>query len=174
MKRRQFIRSTISTGLLALGGVSAFQFYQQSQLKYNETIKFNNLSQDDDVLLDLLIPIFIFGTTNKDIKESIPLQQIKGNIDVTIALQSKATQKELRELLDLLASGFGRLVIAGVWLNWQSASDESLNEFISDWRESAVELLQVGYKGLHKIILGSSYVEKELWDAIGYPGPPAI
>jgi hypothetical protein len=172
MNRRQFIQSSVSTTLLALGGVSAFQFYQQSQLVYNKKIDYVFLNADDDILLDLLIPIYLFGS--KKIEIDISLQHIKNNIDGTISLLSHTSQKELRELLDLLASGFGRLVIAGVWLNWQSASEKSITNFISSWRESSIELLQIGYKGIHKIILGSAYAEEKLWSAIGYPGPPAI
>ena len=174
MNRRQFIHSSISTSLLALGGVSAFQFYQQSQLKYRDNIDYVFLSQDDDILLDLLVPIYLLGTSDKKVVETLPLQQIKNNIDGTISLLPYTTQQELRELFDLLASSFGRLVIAGVWLNWQSASEESILQFISDWRESSIELLQIGYKGLHKMIVGSSYAEENLWEAIGYPGPPAV
>ena len=172
MKRRQFIQSSISTTLLALGGVSAFQFYQQSQLVHNEKVDYVFLNSDDDLLLDILVPIYLFGANENKI--DISLQQIKHNIDVTISLLSHTTQKELRELLDLLGSGFGRTVVAGVWLNWQSASKNSVIEFISGWRETSIELLQIGYKGLHKIILGSAYAEENLWSEIGYPGPPQI
>lgn len=172
MKRREFIQSSISTTLLALGGVSAFQFYQQSQIVYNQKVDYIVLNSDDDILLDLLIPLYLFGS--KKLEIDISLQQIKDNIDGTISLLSLATQKELRELLDLLASGFGRTVVAGVWLNWQSASEKSLTEFISSWRESSIELMQIGYKGLHKIILGSAYAEEILWESIDYPGPPQI
>jgi len=172
MNRRKFIQSSVSTTLLALGGVSAFQFYQQSQLVHNEKVDYVFLNSDDDLLLDILVPIYLVG--KKELEFDISLQQIKNNIDGTISLLSLATQKELRELLDLLASGFGRTAIAGVWLNWQSASGNSITQFVSNWRESSIELLQIGYKGLHKIILGSAYAEENLWNAIGYPGPPQI
>ncbi|MGB0495662.1 MAG: hypothetical protein ACPGJI_04835, partial [Kangiellaceae bacterium] len=125
-------------------------------------------------LLDVLIPIYLFGTKENKLNASLPLQQIKNNIDGTINLLSITTQKELRDLFDLLATGFGRLTLAGVWLNWQSANEKSINQFISNWRESSVDLLQIGYKGLHKIIIGSSFAEENLWGAIGYPGPPQI
>ena len=172
MNRRQFIQSSVSTTLLALGGVSAFQFYQQSQTIYNEKANYVFLNADDDILLDILVPIYLFGS--KEIQVDISLQEIKNNIDSTISLLSLSTQKELRELLDLLVSGFGRTVVAGVWLNWQSASKNSVIDFISGWRESSIELLQIGYKGLHKIILGSAYAEENLWTSIDYPGPPQI
>ncbi len=178
MNRRQFIQSSISTTLFALGGVSAFQFYQQSQIIHNEKMDYVFLNSDDDILLELLVPIYLFGSKDllglKKNQIDISLQEIKNNVDGTISLLSHTTQKELRELLDLLASGFGRLVVAGVWLNWQSASEKSVIEFVSDWRESTIELLQIGYKGIHKIILGSAYAEEHLWKTIDYPGPPQI
>jgi len=96
------------------------------------------------------------------------------NIDSAIIRLPKRTQTELRELFDLLGSGVGRLVMTGVWLNWQKTNDKQVLEFMSDWRESSLTLLQQAYVGLHKMIIGSVYAEQAHWKSIGYPGPPNL
>ena len=173
MKRRSFLKSTISTTLLGLGGVSAFQFYQQSQLMppYNDNFEYRFLTQDDQILLEIIVPVFVSGL---GLSRGAPLSAIVQNIESTIVRLSIKSQTELRELLDLLATGFGRLIFANVWLNWQSASSDSVEQFISDWRENRLELLKIAYRGLHKLIVGSVYAEPSNWQDIGYAGPPKL
>ena len=173
MKRRRFLKNTISTTLLSLGGVSAFQFYQQSKLMLpqDEQFEYRFLTQEDRLLLEIIVPIFVTGL---NLSKNAALSTIIHNIDSTIVRISIKSQSELRELFDLLGTGFGRLMIANVWLNWQSASSDSLQEFISGWRNSRLELLKIAYRGLHKLIIGSVYAEASQWQEIGYPGPPSI
>jgi len=173
MKRRSFLKNTISTTLLSLGGVAAFQFYQQSKLipPQDDKFEYRFLTQDDRLLLEIIVPIFVAGL---DLSKHTDLATIIQNIESTILRISIKSQSELRELLDLLATGFGRLMFANVWLNWQSASSDSLQGFILDWRDSRLELLKIAYRGLHKIIIGSVYAEANHWHKIGYSGPPEI
>lgn len=172
MKRRNFLRHIISTSVLSLGGISAFQYYQQSQLQNIDVknMNFQFLNNDDLIVLEVLIPVFV----NQLTANHASILTILQNIDSTIIRLPVKTQTELRELFDLLSSALGRLAMANVWLNWQMASKNSINEFLTEWRNSHLDLLKVAYKGLHKIIVGSSYAEASTWQAIGYAGPPVI
>jgi hypothetical protein len=173
MKRRSFLRNVISASVLSLGGVSAFQYYQQSQLKPVEEDDFSYefLTEQDRILLEVLIPVFVSGLS---LNKQVPLTTVTQNIEAAIVRLPRRTQVELRELFELLASIFGRLMLANVWLNWQSASPESIDKFLGDWRDSSIDLLQTAYKGLHKLIIGSVYAESNIWQQIGYSGPPVI
>lgn len=161
----------LSVSILGLGGVSAYQYYLQSQLEIpqDDSFDYQFLGDDDRLLLQVLIPVFV-----SDGEKFVPLNQIVQNIDSAIVLLSLKTQVELRELFELLASIFGRLTVANVWLDWQSASSESIDQFLTEWRESSLELLQTAYKGLHKLVVGSVYAEQSIWQEIGYPGPISI
>jgi len=173
MNRRKFIRNMISASVLSLGGISAYQYYQQTLLApaQKDDFDYQFLNEQDRILIEVLIPVFI-----ADMPFQKPIQStlIANNIDLAISLLPERTQEELRELFNLLGSAFGRLVFANVWLNWQSASSQTIDEFLADWRESSFDLLQVAYKGLHKIIIGSIYSEENTWSAIGYSGPPLL
>jgi len=129
------------------------------------------LTEQDRLLLEIIIPIFVSGL---DLTKLLPVTQIMPDIDSTILNVSLKSQQELRELLDLLSTGFGRLMVANVWLNWQSASSTSIEEFISQWRDSKIGLLQIAYRGLHKLIVGTVYAQPGTWASVGYSGPPKI
>lgn len=173
MKRRSFLRNLVSASVLTLGGVTAFQYYQQGQLKLTDADDFDYqfLSEQDRILLEVLIPVMVSGLSLSD---KVPLHAVVQNIESAIVRLSVRTQTELRELFELLASVFGRLLLANVWLNWQSASVGSIDQFLADWRNSRIDLLKIAYKGLHKLIVGSVYAEQNVWSAIGYAGPPQI
>ncbi|MDQ7050231.1 MAG: hypothetical protein Q9M92_12125 [Enterobacterales bacterium] len=183
MKRRSFVKNTLATSVFALGGVSAFQFYQQSLLSYPksdnssaERFNYQFLNADDRLVLTVLIPVMVSNLSNlaETAQSNSNIDLINQNIDQAIAQLALRTQKELRDLFDLLDSAFGRVVLAQVWLNWQSAGSKKVDQFFTEWRDSSLELLQIAYKGLHKLIIGSAYAEDFLWPAIGYPGPPQL
>lgn len=173
MKRRNFLKNTVSTTILATGGVVAFQYYQQSQLQMPEEDGFNYLflTEQDRVLLEIIIPVFVSGL---DLNKLAPVTKIMQDMESAILNVSLKSQQELRQLFNLLGSGFGRLIVANVWLNWQSASSKSIEKFITQWRDSQVALLQIAYRGLHKLIIGTVYAQTSTWQSIGYPGPPQI
>ena len=166
MKRRDFIKSSLGGITLVFGGVASYQLYLESQTLPFEKTKALFLSEGDQMVLSVLIPVLLNGATGK-----VDLVKCIQNIDAAIVRLPEKTQQELRQLFDLLGSMFGRLIIAGVWQNWQMASNQSLNEFLSSWRNSSLELLQQAYLGLHKLIIGSFYSEQSSWASLGYPGP---
>lgn len=169
MKRRKFIKSILATSTILLGGVAAFQWSLQANLEYLDEIETDFLTADDQLLLNVLIPVMLAGNgVSPDLKTSI------GNIDQVIIRLPMRTQIELRELFDLLTSALGRLVLAGIWLNWQQTDSNKISKFLTEWRESSLSLLQQAYVGLHQLIIGSVYAEPQHWPAIGYPGPPNI
>jgi len=173
MNRRKFIRNIVSTSILSLGGISAYQYYQQTQLVPPKKDDFNYkfLTENDRVLLEVITPVFLSGMSYQ---QSVKLNIIFQNIDSAIIRLSMQTQEELRDLFNLLASAFGRLTLANIWLNWQSASSESVDLFLTEWRDSHLDLLQTAYRGLHKLIIGSVYSEEHSWSTIGYAGSPKI
>jgi hypothetical protein len=181
MKRRTFIKNAIGTTILSLGGISAYQFYRQSLLESPdlEGFEYQFLNEHDLIVLNVLAPVLLGGefksASDHSQNESISsISETIRNVDAAIPLLSQSTQLELRELFDLLGSALGRVLIAQVWLDWQSASNKSIEQFLSNWRDSRLQLLQLAYRGLHKLVIGSFYAENKHWQSIGYPGPPAI
>lgn len=169
MNRRRFFQLLLASGVASLGGVAAFQFYQQQSKPQGRSLSLQFLSTDEQNLLLALAPIVM----GKSIYQIDPLK-ILGNIDESAIRLPMRTQTELRELFSTLSSLLGRLVLAGVWLNWHNSDPAAIEKFLSSWREHSLSLLQQAYLGLRQIIMGAAYAESDLWHNISYPGPPQL
>lgn len=126
-------------------------------------------------ILIALIPVVLHGALS-----SAPAQAEKeialtiSGIEKAIRGLSLATQKEIGELFDLLAFPPTRIVAAGIWAPWETATPQALNAFLEGWRQSRFDLLKSGYAALHDLIFGAWYARPDTWDAIRYPGPPKV
>ncbi|KAI3594320.1 hypothetical protein D9X30_0552 [Cupriavidus sp. U2] len=97
------------------------------------------------------------------------------NIDGTIAAMGQNGQRELRKLLDLLASTPLRWALAGVRAPWDQATPEQMTAFLARWRGSRFATLNAGGVVLVKLASVAYFVLPDTWTASGYPGPnPAI
>jgi len=81
---------------------------------------------------------------------------------------------ELARLFALLAFAPGRLLVAGLALNWDTASRADIDATLGTWRDSRLELRRAAYDALHSLILGAWYGNPRAWARIGYHGPPAL
>ncbi|WP_196138834.1 hypothetical protein [Aliikangiella sp. G2MR2-5] len=167
MQRRELIKAGVGVAVLMLGGGGAYQVYQQSQLDYSGLDDLSFLSKDDQLVLIVLFPVIC-----SDLPEEINVELTLKKIDQAIDRLPQSTQDELKDLFGLLSSLIGRLVIAGLWENWQNSSRSELHNFLKKWRKSPLALLQKAYIGLCQLIWGSIYSQPEHWTAIGYSGPP--
>jgi len=171
MKRRSLLKFAAITGGAAATGALIY-----SQIPFDEIsdeiadLELDFFQQDDKAVLLAVVPVILAGT---DLSSKQVINVIK-NMDTGIQYLSLQTQKKLRELFDLLANKLGRLMLTGIWASWRSASAEQLIEFLNEWRNSYMDLLQVGYQGLKQLIVGHYYAEPEHWTKIGYPGPPKL
>jgi len=171
MKRRSLLKySLITGGAVTTGSLLYSQIpFDEVQNKISELDLTFFDHQDLSVLL-AIIPVILAGTQ----LSSKQLTQVIQSMDSGIQLLSLQTQKELRELFDLLANKLGRVILTGVWASWRTANAAQLIEFLNDWRNSYLELLQVGYQGLKQLVIGHYYAEPEHWKQIGYTGPPKL
>jgi len=171
MKRRSLLKYSLIAGGAAASGALVY-----SQIPYDEIdqeitqLDFEFFDQQDQIVLTAIIPIMLVGT-NQSPKQ---IAQVIVNMDQAILFLSKQTQKELRELFDLLANKLGRVVLVGIWSSWRTANAEQLIEFLNDWRDSYIDLIQIGYQGLKQLVVGNYYADAESWSQIGYPGPPKL
>jgi hypothetical protein len=122
--------------------------------------------------IDAIVPAMLAG--------ALPQQQPERGASVARATERVhgailglplATQKEIADLLGLLALGPARRLLAGVPDGWASASSEQVGAFLQAWRLHRFAMLQVAYHALHDLVLGAWYADPSAWAAIDYPGP---
>lgn len=95
-------------------------------------------------------------------------------VDALIAALPSHAQRELSQLLALLASAGGRRVLAGLTPDWQDANLGELQQALQSMRTSSLELKQQAYGALHDICGGAYFSDAGTWARLGYPGPMEI
>lgn len=102
------------------------------------------------------------------------LDALLGRIsDLTAALPPHA-QAELSQLLALLASSAGRLGLAGLSINWDSASNADIQAALQGMRVSGLMLKRQAYGALHDIPAAAWFADSTTWAQLAYPGPTNI
>lgn len=172
--RRKVLKGALWGSLAIVSGVSLWQLSLTESVETVEADEYpyRFLNMDERLLLWSIIPAYLYPALDKNDEESRFL--VLKNIDGAISGLPQSTQDELRQLFSLLSFQLGKALVAGIWTRWNQADINSLQSFLTAWRESYVALLRVGYLGLHQIIVGSFYGEPMSWQAIGYPGPPQM
>ena len=175
MKRRALIKWSLLTTTAASVGVVGWQYWQQEdwqRLDRDEYV-YSFLQADDRLVLMALAPACLGQERLQQwLDKGHTLAQLLRNFDESVSYLSPHTQRELRELFNLLANRLGKLLLAGVWSTWSQASIESLNEFLLSWRDSWLSLLNSGYIGLQQLMVAAFYSDKDSWESCGYKGPP--
>jgi hypothetical protein len=132
---------------------------------------FGFLRESDLALFSALAPAVVLDLAQLDAEQrSARLGGVLHKLDATCGALGASSQQELRKLLDLLAIGPLRYLLAGVGA-WSEASTETLHAFLSRWRGSRFATLNAGGNVLVKLISTSYYVLPATWQASGYPGP---
>ena len=171
VSRRKFLKySLIAGGTVAAGATfyATIPVDEISQKLKSLDLKFFN--DNDEYVLLTIIPVILQGTQ----ADAEVYATVIKNMDDTIQTLPLRVQTELRELMDILASKLARATLIGIWAPWRQASPEQISEFLTSWRNSFIDLLQVGYQGLKSLVLGSYYAESNSWQSIGYMGPPNL
>lgn len=123
--------------------------------------------------LAAIVPVMLAGAIGREDRSAAIARTVSG-VETAIAGLALPTQKEIRQLFDLLSFAPTRLLAAGLWADWPQASPEAIGRFLDSWRHSRFDLLKSGYAALHNLIFGAWYAVPENWPAIGYPGPPEM
>lgn len=183
LNRRSFLRTGLG-GALFLGtvsvtaGLSGCATAPAGRLGAVETrmdarYQFQFLTTGDIELFEALLPA-ILGSALPE-QPNAKRMTVAGTIeriDAGINKFGPASQKQLRQLFDLLNFGLTRVTVARVWPSWRNVTTEQANAFLERWRLSGIGLFNNGYMALTKISNVAFYGSQENWNLSGYPGPP--
>lgn len=104
----------------------------------------------------------------------IALEGLLTRVDTLVRGLAPHAQSELSQLLSLMASGAGRLAMAGLPTPWAESSVQDLQQALQGMRVSSLALRQQAYAALHDITAGAYFSDSATWPALGYPGPVKI
>ena len=172
-RRRFLIQSFAAAGLAATGRMLWIQSEEFVPEIFTEDDDWQFLSPDDRLILAMVTPVILLGVADKPISGKVLVNYLK-DFDNSLTLLTLTQQQEFKELLQLLNSMIGRVVIAGVWSTWNNVSAETINKMLDEWRNSFLDLIKVAYAGLKELSFASWYGNPDSWASIAYSGPPEL
>lgn len=95
-------------------------------------------------------------------------------MEMTLRALPPWTQRELSDLLVLLALAPGRLALAGLVTEWSLASVAQIQTALQAMRTSRIDLRQQTYHALRDLTHAAYFADSATWEQLGYPGPAKI
>lgn len=99
------------------------------------------------------------------------LAALLDRLDATLQGLPPALQAEVGEMLTLLASPPGRLLLTGLRSDWPDASAGEVTETLHALRRSSLAVRQQLYRALRDLVNAAWFADPSAWSPIGYPGP---
>jgi hypothetical protein len=95
-------------------------------------------------------------------------------MEVTLAALPPAMQIEVNDLLVLLDSAPGRLVMTGLMTDWHLAGVAQVQSALQSMRTSRIDLRQQAYHALRDLTHAAYFASTATWTQLGYPGPTRL
>lgn len=92
----------------------------------------------------------------------------------TVSGLPPASQRELRQLLSILALAPGRLALSGLSTDWPNASRGEIHDALQTMRASRMTLRRQVYHALRDLTRAAWCADPTTWVAMGYAGPQAV
>lgn len=164
MNRRTFLATALAgTGVLALG----VNLYSPSYVGVNK-----NLDSEHRLLFSLLVPVFLDGALPQI--ETLRIAAQNRTIDAIVATMTLLpidSRDELEQLLTLLESRLGLLILTGNMTPLLLRSPNELIEMLEKWRSSYLDMMVTAYQGLRELVMASYYACPEHWGRLNYEKP---
>lgn len=123
-------------------------------------------------VVEALVPVILAGSLPPAPAQAAAVREVAEAFHRAVAGLAPEVQREIRQLLGMLAFLPTRLAFTGMATPLQEASPAEIARFLSAWRTSRFDLLRAGYQALTQLMQAAWYDNPMSWKAIGYPGPP--
>ena len=172
--RRTFlVRSMVVVGLAVTGKLFWIKNEETIPEELSDDSQWLVLSEEDRLVLAVITPVLLAGVVKTTLNGEQLVNYLK-DFDKGLDLLPETQQAEFKELLSLLSSMVGRVVVASVWSSWNNVNASTVENMLSSWRTSYLDLMKVAYKGIKELSYASWYGNPQHWDGLKYPGPPEI
>lgn len=160
MNRRQFIMTSLGTGLALSLGISVYPL-----LTATETEQHNAA----ELVFSAFLPALLHGALPQDSQQA--RQQIlntqRAALDF-LPFLPRTQQQQLHDLFLLLEQQLTRLALTGNWLRLSELPVSDRIQLMQSWRDSYLALLQQAYHGLRELLFGAYYGQPAHWQALRY------
>jgi hypothetical protein len=163
MKRRTFITGAFATTAALALGVSLYR---------PELVPEDSGDKAHALLFAVLLPVLL-----EDALPDVPVLReaaINRTIEAmhdTMSLLSDEKQAELTELLQMLESRLGLLLLTGSMTPLMLRSTDELVAMLEHWRHHYLAMLNLAYQGLRELVMAGFYSSPEHWSRLNYAKP---
>jgi Gluconate 2-dehydrogenase subunit 3 len=97
-----------------------------------------------------------------------------GKVDALMATAHPDVGRDFRRLLRLCESGFVGLLSTGSPGPFTRARPAEQDARLEAWRRSRLAVLRSGYQALKRLADAAYYSSPDVYELVGYPGPPLV
>jgi hypothetical protein len=175
--RRDFFKISLLGSAVLLVGSGLSNVLLAKSVNVSVTDRLSFLQPIDAEFLLALAPSILssnFSGNNTAAVNNKANQRLLKSIDQQIMSLGEHSQKQLRQLFDLLTSSTLRYLAGAPISDWSTASTKQIEDFLMGWKNSVFALKRTGYGSLVKLLTMNWYTQAENYHQAGYPGPPKI
>lgn len=165
LSRRSLLKYSIATAALASGGA---WLVSSASIDFKPMPRLTLKPQYQQVFW-YLIPAFLEGAVASD--DVARKQQVLANIDQAFSILEPHTQAELNQLLEILASRGGWLLLSAGAAQLSELSIAQRLLLLQQWQQHYLQLLRQAYQGLHELITAAWYGDPTAWPELAYHLP---
>lgn len=170
--RREFFKvSLLGSAILLVG--SSLSTIALTSAATKKLQQFDFLQASDADFLLALAPVMLKSNYPGVLAEDAGLRLLMA-VDQQIITLGAHSQKQLRQLFDLMSSATFRYLVGAPTSDWTVTPAKEIESFLQGWKNSLFSLKRTGYASLGKLIIMSWYAQSENYLQAGYPGPPKI
>jgi hypothetical protein len=174
LDRRRFLRRGLFGGaLLVFAGSLPFVF-RTTRRGSAPRAPLRLLSADEHAVLAAVAARIVPGDGADARWPRAEALDCAGKVDALMATTHPDVGRDFRRLLRLTESGFVGLLAAGSPRPFSRAEPAEQDARLEAWRRSRFALLRSGYQALKRLCHAAYYSSPEVYELIGYPGPPIV
>jgi hypothetical protein len=170
MGRRRFIQGGL-VGIVLLAGAGLLAWRRRGELEGTGGGPFAVLSGlEAAVLLDI---------ARRIVPPSPPFPspdavRVAERVDAFLAMSHVGVQRDVKRLLVLFDSALIGLLLDASPTRFRTASPAGQDARLVSWSRCRLAVRRTGFRALRRLVCSAYYSSPATWDAVGYPGPPAL
>lgn len=169
MQRRRLLKLGLVSAT-AIGVVGSFALFLQGPETQGKPLTGSALG-----VLSTVSAVLLEGSVPKDASNrAVTLAGFPDRLANTVSGLSLGSQRELAQLLSMLALAPGRRILSSLGSDWSVASTEEIRDALETMRRSRLLLRRQVYHALRDLARAAWYTDPNTWVALGYPGPRPI
>ena len=164
MERRTFLLGGfVATASIAVGADWYINAFESEQVL---------TKHKHGLLFQALIPVLLDGALPDE--QELRQQHIERTVEsihATMDVLPEHTQQQLHQLLELLETKFGLLLLTSNMTAVLKRNPLELTQLLNYWREHYLSMMNEAYLGLRELIVSSYYALPEHWEILNYKKP---